>query len=201
MPTKERIEKVKRVLSHRQPDLRVVLEEVKNTHNASAVVRTCDAAGILYVDIISAAEEPFPVNEAISTRAEKWIDFRYHTSTEACLKKLKDTGFKIAATHLKKEALSYTDLDYTQPLAIVFGNEAEGISDEALSLADYAIRIPMVGMAQSLNLSVSVGIILYEAMKQRQEKGYYDLRRLSEEEFERLVKTWLPLKQTEQNDR
>jgi len=194
MPTKERIEKVKKVLSFRQPDLRIVLEEVKNIHNASAVVRTCDAAGILYVDIISAAEEPFPVNEAISTRAEKWLDFRYHTSTKACLKKLKESGFKIAATHLKEKALLYTELDYAQPMAIVFGNEAEGISDEALSLADYIVRIPMVGMAQSLNLSVSVGIILYEAMKQRREKGYYDQRRLSEEEFERFAKNWLSSK-------
>ena len=195
MPTKERIEKVKRVLSFRQPDLRIVLEEVKNTHNASAVVRTCDAAGILYVDIITEANEPLPVNEAISTRAEKWLDFHYHTSTETCLKQLKESGFKIAATHLKEKALEYTELDWAQPLAIVFGNEAEGISDEALSLADYIIRIPMVGMAQSLNLSVSVGIILYEAMKQRRAKGYYDQRRLAEDEFERFTKNWLSSKE------
>ena len=195
MPTKERIEKVKRVLSFRQPDLRIVLEEVKNTHNASAVVRTCDAAGILYVDIITEANEPFPVNEAISTRAEKWLDFHYHTSTKTCLKQLKESGFKIAATHLKEKALEYTELDWAQPLAIVFGNEAEGISDEALSLADYIIRIPMVGMAQSLNLSVSVGIILYEAMKQRRAKGYYDRRRLAEDEFERFTKNWLSSKE------
>ena len=75
MPTKERIEKVKRVLSLRQPDLRIVLEEVKNKHNASAVVRTCDAAGILHMDVISESGEAFPVNEAISTRAEKWLQF------------------------------------------------------------------------------------------------------------------------------
>ncbi len=191
MPTKERIEKVKRVLSLRHPDLRVVLEEVKNIHNASAVVRTCDAAGILYVDIISAIQEPFPVNEAISTRAEKWLDFRYYTSTKECLSTLKENGFKITATHLKEKAIPYTDLDYAQPMAIIFGNEAEGISDEALSLADYIVRIPMVGMVQSLNLSVSVGIILYEAMKQRLEKGYYDRRRLPDEEFKRFVKNWL----------
>ncbi len=193
VPTKERIEKVKRVLSHRQPDLRVVLEEVKNTHNASAVVRTCDAAGILYVDIISAKGEPFPVNEAISTRAEKWIHFQYHTSAKDCLSSLKEKGFKIAATHLREDSLSYLDLDYAQPIAVVFGNEAEGISEEALEAADYKIRIPMVGMAQSLNLSVSVGIILYEAMKQRQEKGYYDSRRLSEKEFKTFTDEWLGL--------
>ncbi len=193
VPTKERIEKVKRVLSLRQPDLRIVLEEVKNTHNASAVVRTCDAAGILHVDVISASGDPFPVNEAISTRAEKWIQFQYHTSVKDCLSSLKKKGFKIAATHLSKDSLSYLDLDYAQPIAVVFGNEAEGISEEALGFADYKIRIPMVGMAQSLNLSVSVGIILYEAMKQRQEKGYYDRRRLPVKKFKTYTDKWLGL--------
>jgi tRNA (guanosine-2'-O-)-methyltransferase len=191
VPTKERIEKVKKVLSLRQPDLRVVLEEVKNTHNASAVVRTCDAAGILYVDIISASQEPFPVNEAVSTRAEKWIQFKYHTSTSECLKRLKKKGFKIAATHLSKDSIPHTALDYTRPLALVFGNEAEGISDEALSLTDYKIKIPMIGMVQSLNLSVSVGIILYEAMMQRKKKGFFKKERLPSDEFEKYMKKWL----------
>ena len=94
MATKERIRKVENVLALRQPDLRVVLEEVTNTHNASAVVRTCDAAGILYVDIIYSNQDQFPVNEAISTRAEKWLEFCYHTSTTKCLSQLKKKGFK-----------------------------------------------------------------------------------------------------------
>ena len=190
MPTKKRIEKVKRVLSFRQPDLRIVLEEVKNTHNASAVVRTCDAAGILHVDVISAEKETFPINEAISTRAEKWIQFQYYTSASDCLNSLKKKGIKIAATHISEDSLPYTSLDYTQPMAIVFGNEAEGLSAEALALADYKIKIPMIGMAQSLNLSVSVGIILYEAMKQRREKGFYKETRLSAEEIEGFMKKW-----------
>ncbi len=194
MPTKERIEKVKRVLSHRQPDLRVVLEEVKNTHNASAVVRTCDAAGILYMDIISVDEEPFPVNEAISTRAEKWIQFQYYKSALDCLTLLRKKGFKIAATHISDDSLPYTALDYTHATAIMFGNEVEGLSAEALALADYKIKIPMIGMAQSLNLSVSVGIILYEVMKQREEKGFYKNKRLSPEEFESCMKKWLDKK-------
>jgi len=191
VPTKERIAKVKRVLAFRQPDLRVVLEEVKNTHNASAVVRTCDAAGILYLDIISSEGDPFPVNEAISTRAEKWLHFQYHTSSADCLTQLKKKGFKIAATSLDKDSLPYQSLDYTQSLAIVFGNEAEGVSEESLRLADYKIRIPMVGMVQSLNLSVSVGIILYEVMKQREQKGFYKNRRLSAKEFKVFMDEWL----------
>jgi len=193
VPTKERIEKVKRVLSLRQPDLRVVLEEVTNTHNASAVVRTCDAAGVLYLDIISATGEAFPVNEAISTRAEKWLHFSNYRSTEECLKQLKQKGFKIAATFLGGDSIPYTAIDYAKPLAVVFGNESEGISEEARNMADYIIEIPMTGMAQSLNLSVSVGIILYEAMKQRMEKNYYKEKRLSPEEFKSFLKTWLKL--------
>ena len=193
MPTKERIQKTNQVLSLRQPDLRVALEEVTNTHNASAVVRTCDAAGIMYVEIISASGEPFPVNRAISTRAEKWLKFNYYSSTSECLKHLKDEGFTIVATHLVEEAAPYTSLDYTEPTVIVFGNESEGISEEALKLSDHVIKIPMVGMVQSLNLSVSVGIILYEAMKQRQDKGYYANSRLSSDEFQSFLNRWLKL--------
>ncbi len=183
MPTKVRIKKVERLLSFRQPDLRVILEEVTNTHNASAVVRTCDAAGVLNIDIIYAEPEPFPVNKAISTRTEKWLNFSLYSSVNECFSKLKAAGFKIAATHLKKNAVSYTSLDYTQPIAIVLGNESQGISEEACAQSDYIIKIPMFGMAQSLNLSVSAGIILYEAVRQRMEKGYYGKIRLSPEEF------------------
>ena len=193
MPTKERIQKVKKLLSLRQPDIRIVLEEVTNTHNASAVVRTCDAAGILYVDIIYSDPNPFPINEAISTRAEKWLHFQHHKSTPECLSQLRTKGFKIVATHLVKKSLPYDSLDYTQPVALVFGNESEGISEEALRMADHVVMIPMIGMAQSLNLSVSVGIILYEAMKQRQEKGFYDEPRLSSGELEYFKNKWLNL--------
>jgi tRNA (guanosine-2'-O-)-methyltransferase len=191
VPTKERIQKVKRVLSSRQPDLRIVLEEVTNTHNASAVVRTCDAAGVLYLDIISSGGEPFPVNEAISTRAEKWLHFSNYKSTEECLSHLKQKGFKIASTWLGEESIPYTAIDYTQPLALVFGNESDGISEKAREMADYIIKIPMVGMAQSLNLSVSVGIILYEAMKQRMAKDFHKEQRLSPKELKSFLKTWL----------
>lgn len=193
MPTKERIQKVDKVLSQRQPDLHVVLEEITNTHNASAVVRTCDAAGILHVDIIYANPDPFPVNEAISTRSDKWLDITRYNSTEDCLALLKEKGYRIVATHLQKESVPFTSVDYTQPTALIFGNESEGISDEALKLADDVIKIPMFGMAQSLNLSVSVGIILYEAIQQRAAKGYPQKTKLSDEEFENFKKKWLKL--------
>ncbi len=191
MPTKERIEKVERVLSLRQPDLRVVLEKVTNTHNASAVARTCDAAGILHLEIISLGQKPFPINEAISTRAEKWLHFNHYSSTSECLSLLKEKGFKIAATHLSNESISYQAVNYTEPTAIIFGNESEGISSEALGFADYVIKIPMIGMVHSLNLSVSVGIILYEAMRQRAAKDFFNKTRLSLDEYETFRTKWL----------
>jgi len=191
VPTSRRIEKVKRLLSLRQPDLRVVLEGVTIAHNASAVIRTCDAAGVLHVDIISPSPELLTINRAISTRAEKWVETCVHATIGECLFPLKKKGFKVAATHLGKEALAYTELDYTQPLAFVFGNESEGVSPEALAFADYKIKIPMLGMVQSLNLSVSVGIILYEALKQRWTRGFFKQRRLSDEEFESYLRKWL----------
>lgn len=191
MPTPQRIERIKRLLSLRQPDLRVVLEGVTIAHNASAVIRTCDAAGILHLDLVSPNPELLGVNKAISTRAEKWIDIHMHRSIGACLLPLKEKGTKVAVTHLEEGAFPYEELDYTRPLALVFGSESEGVSPETLELADFRIRIPMLGMVQSLNLSVSVGVILYEAMKQRRAKGFYGERKLSDEEFDSYLRKWL----------
>jgi len=197
VPTPQRIERVKRLLALRQPDLRVVLEGVAIAHNASAVIRTCDAAGILHLDLVSPNPDLLGINKAISTRAEKWVDVHIHESIKTCLLPLREKGFKVAVTHLDKDAISYTDLDYTQPLAVVFGSESEGVSGETLELADLRVQIPMLGMVQSLNLSVSVGVILYEAMKQRRARGFYDRRRLSDEEFETYLRKWLSAGQSE----
>jgi len=197
VPTPQRIERVKRLLALRQPDLRVVLEGVAIAHNASAVIRTCDAAGILHLDLVSPNPDLLGINKAISTRAEKWVDVHIHESIKTCLLPLKEKGFKVAVTHLDKDAISYTDLDYTQPLAVVFGSESEGVSRETLELADLWVQIPMLGMVQSLNLSVSVGVILYEAMKQRRARGFYDRRRLSDDEFETYLRKWLSAGQSE----
>jgi len=193
MPTEERLAKVKRVLAFRQPDLRVVLEDVTNAHNASAVLRTCDAAGVMHVDVIGTGDEPLPVNKAITTRADKWLNVHVYRTAGECLTELRGQGYQVAATHLGDTALFYTQVDYTKPTAIVFGNESEGISPAALALADVKIKIPMFGMVQSLNLSVSVGVILYEAIRQRLGRGYYEGPRLSPEEFEDYLDRWLDL--------
>ena len=195
MPTPERIEKVARVLSHRQADLRVVLEGVTIAHNASAVMRTCDAAGVLNLDLIAPNPELLRPNKAISTRADKWLEISVHPTAAACLEPLKRAGYEILATHLGESAVPYTDIDLARPVAIVFGSESEGISEEAMAFADTIIRIPMLGMVQSLNLSVSVAVILYEALRQRTLKGYGDRSRLPAREYERLQAKWLGLEE------
>jgi len=189
MPTPERIEKVERVLAHRQPDLRVILEGVTIAHNASAVIRTCDAAGVLYLDLVSPNPELLRFNEAISTRADKWLEISVHPTPAACLEPLKRAGFQVLATHLTRDAVPYMDVDLAKPVALVFGSEAEGISEECLAFADRIVRIPMLGMVQSLNLSVSVAVMLYEALRQRAAKGYSSP--LAPAEFARLRKKWL----------
>jgi tRNA (guanosine-2'-O-)-methyltransferase len=197
MPTKARTSKVRKVLSGRFSDLRVVLEEVRNTHNASAVVRTCDAAGVQFLDIISAEKKPFPVNEAISTRAEKWLHLEYYQTTDQCLRAIQKEGFKIMATSLSPDSIPYTELDYTQPVAFVFGNESQGTSPDACEYADHLIQIPMKGMAQSLNLSVSVGIILYEVIRQRSKDRSYHQAGLDDTAFQAFMEKWLATKKKE----
>jgi tRNA (guanosine-2'-O-)-methyltransferase len=195
MPTPERIAKVERVLAQRHSDLRVVLEGVTIAHNASAVVRTCDAAGVLYLDLVSPNPELLRFNEAISTRADKWLEIGVHPTPGACLEPLKKAGFEIVATHLARDAVPYTDVDFARPVTLVFGSESEGISDDCLAYADRVVRIPMRGMVQSLNLSVSVGVILYEALRQRALKGYSERSRLPAAEIERLRLRWLNLQE------
>ncbi|MBM3296678.1 MAG: RNA methyltransferase [Candidatus Aminicenantes bacterium] len=191
MATARRIERVRTVLSRRQPDLHVVLESATNAHNASAVLRTCDAAGVLHVHLVNPGPEAWPLNAAISTRADKWLDIRTHASLSNCLKELRNKRLSIAVTCLEEEAVDYESLDFTRPTAVVFGNESEGASREALELSDVRVKIPMLGMVQSLNLSVSVGVVLYEALKQRRAAGLLDRRRLSPREFGRLRRLWL----------
>lgn len=191
MPTKQRIEKVKRILSLRQPDIRVVLENIRNVHNASALLRTCDAAGVLNVDVILSKDEHLPVNEAISTGAEKWLLINYFKNFSELYSFAKENGYKIASTYLGSDSIPFWEVDYSEKVCIIFGNEKEGVSEEALKLSDYKIKIPMLGMARSLNVSVSAGIILYEAVRQRSQKNFFDRPRLQPEDFENLFRKFL----------
>ncbi len=179
-----RASRIEEVLKKRWGGLVLVVEEVKNPHNISAILRTADAAGVQHICIIDPLGDGFEVNEAISTGAEKWLTVERFYSAKLCFEKLKERGFRIAATTLEGKPTSIYDYDFTQKVAIVLGNEKRGVRQKTLAMADDRIIIPMRGMVQSLNVSVSAGIILFEAVRQRLQAGLDDP--LPDEEMEEL---------------
>lgn len=181
------------VLSRRQPDLTIVLENVHDPHNVSAVLRTCDAVGILEVHAVYTIEQPPESLFARQTSASavKWVSVRQHESIEACYGELHQAGLTVLATALAPGAADLYDIDLAAPVALVFGNEMRGVSESALRLADGALSIPMVGMVQSLNISVACAVCLYEAFRQRLAHGAYDRSRLSGDELNALADDWL----------
>lgn len=189
--TERRSTRIQRALERRQPDLTVVMENIHDPHNVSAVLRSCDAVGIPGVELLYTLEKFPRIGKKSSSSANKWLDRRKHTSVDACFSQLRKEGFRIYATHLASDAVSLYDLDLTQPAALVFGNEHRGVSDEAAAKADANFQIPMMGMIQSLNVSVACAVTLYEALRQRLKAGHYDARKLAETDFQRLLEDWL----------
>jgi tRNA (guanosine-2'-O-)-methyltransferase len=191
--TSRRQQRVNEVISRRQTTLTVVLEDIHDPHNVSAVLRSCDAVGILDVHIVYAEEQPPPkaFSRASSGSSAKWIRVHRHDSIEACYATLRANGFVIHATALSEASIDLYDLTLTVPSAMVFGNEIRGLSDRAVSGADDTIFIPMQGMVESLNISVACAVTLYEAMRQRAEAGLYENPMLSEAQRTELTHEWL----------
>jgi len=186
--TPERSEKVKRVVNNRQQGI-IVLEDIHDPHNAQAVIRSCDCFGFHTVYIIFENEKQFnatKMGKLASSSANKWLDYKYFSSTEECYKELKKQGYKTYATILDKEARSLYDYNFTETkkIALVFGNEHAGISEYAAKNADHKLYIPMHGMIQSLNLSVTAAICMFEVTRQRQEN--FSEFQLEEQAQERL---------------
>lgn len=188
--TEKRIEKIKWVLSKRQPSLRVVLENIHDPHNVSAIFRTCDAAGIPKVSLIYNVEKFPKIGKKSSASAYKWIEKEKFKTVEECYEQLKKEKYVIYASSLNDNAKNLYDLDFTKKSAIVLGNEHRGLSKEAEDLADERFYIPMFGMVQSLNVSVSAAISIYEAVRQKKLNGSYDKSESSSKELKKLIDEW-----------
>lgn len=188
--TERRKEKIISVASARQDSLRLVLENVHDPHNVSAVFRSCDAVGIPKVSLIYNIEKYPKIGSKSSASAFKWVEKEKFTEVETCYNSLREHGFTILASSLKGTPVNLYDLDLTKKVALVFGNEHRGISDEAEQLADKIFFIPMKGMVQSLNISVAAAVTLYEAMRQRMLKGLYNRNERSEV-IEKRINEWL----------
>lgn len=182
--TAKRRARVDGVLARRQPDLTVITENLHKPRNFSAMVRTCDSVGINALHVVTPQNS---VNRHWHTSqgAEKWIDVVLHERVDTACKLLKSRGFSILGAHLSEQAVNYREVDYTQPTALLMGTERFGVSDEALVHVDQQISIPMMGMSQSLNVSVACAVVLYEALAQRLAAGMYDSRRLDDATYHR----------------
>jgi tRNA (guanosine-2'-O-)-methyltransferase len=187
----ERSEKLNKVLDRRQPDICVVLENVFDPHNISAVMRSCDAVGI---------QEIFVLNTKIprhkkwgsksSSSAFKWLTVHQFEELDGCIEAIRKKYSKIFTTHLSADAVSLYEIDFTEPIALVFGNEHSGCSEEIIAKANGNFIIPQVGIIQSLNISVACAVTIYEAFRQKQNAGHYNAARLDNGQRHALLKDW-----------
>jgi tRNA (guanosine-2'-O-)-methyltransferase len=191
MKSERRVAKISRALLNTQPDLKVVLENIHDPHNVSAILRTCDAVGVRQVDLIYTQEELPRIGKKSSASAYKWVSRRNFKSVEACYDSLRTEGLMIAASVIDERAVSLYEMDLCKGIAFVFGNEHRGVSEEALSQADILFQIPMLGMIQSLNVSVACAVSLYEALRQRTSRVDANRPKISEDEFNRLFSEWI----------
>ncbi len=184
-----RYKKLQQVLSKRQPDLTVITEDVHKPHNLSAIIRTCDAVGIFAVNAVN-SKSKMPTYSQVAQGSEKWIQLNTYPNITDAIANLQESNFKVYAAHLSKEAIDYRKIDYTQPTAILLGAEKHGVSQLAADLSDGHIIIPMLGMVQSLNVSVAAAVVLFEAQKQRLAAGMYDKLRLDSDTFKKTLFEW-----------
>ena len=193
--TEDRINRFRNVVRQRQSNLTVILENVHDHHNIGAVLRTCDSVGIKEVFVLYTEpqldQEHLTLGARASSGARKWIDVNFYTKHQPCFEHVRKNYDLIFATHLDQDAKSLYDLDLTKSVALLFGNEHDGVSQEALKYCDGNFIIPQAGMVQSLNISVACAVSIYEAKRQRIKKGYYDTNpTLSPEEQESLFKNY-----------
>jgi tRNA (guanosine-2'-O-)-methyltransferase len=189
--TPERTGKLTGVLHKRQSDLTVVMENVHDPHNISAVMRTCDAVGIQDIYILNTKiPRHKKFGSKSSSSAAKWMTIHQFTNTEECFDELRKNYQHIYATHLASNAISLYEIDFTKSTALVFGNEHEGVSDEITKFVDGNFSIPQVGIIQSLNISVACAVSIYEAFRQKKNAGHYDNPSLSQQQMNELMLQW-----------
>lgn len=189
--TPERRERLTQVLNKRQNNLAVVLENVFDPHNISAVMRSCDAVGIQDVYVLTTKIPRHKKWGAkSSSSAAKWLTVHQYDDADACFKELRTKYKTILTTHLSSDAVGLYEIDFTQSIALVFGNEHMGVSDEIRALADGNFIIPQMGIIKSLNISVACAVSIFEAYRQKSAAGHYAQPGLPKAEWSELFTQW-----------
>jgi tRNA (guanosine-2'-O-)-methyltransferase len=189
--TPERYQRLTSVLGKRQGDITVVLENVFDPHNISAVMRTADAVGLQDIYILNTKIPRHKKWGAkSSSSAAKWLTIHQFDNAEECFSSLRKRYSTILTTHLSSDAVSLHQIDLTKSIALVFGNEHSGVSDEIRALADGNFIIPQVGIIRSLNISVACAVTLYEAFRQKTNAGHYNRQGLEDVRYKKLLEEW-----------
>ncbi len=189
--TPARYNRLTSVLNNRQPDLTVVLENVFDPHNVSAVMRTCDAIGIQEVYILNDRIPPHKKwGYRSSSTAAEWLTVYQFTDAESCFNEVRKKYEKIYTSHLTETSNELYSMDLTNSIALVFGNETFGVSEHVRKYSDGDFIIPQVGIIKSLNISVACAVTLYEAFRQKTNKGHYDTPKLNEHDRKTLEERW-----------
>lgn len=189
--TPERELRIRTVLNKRQENLVVVLENVTDPHNISAVMRTCDAVGVQDIYVLNTRIPRHKKWGAkSSSSAAGWLTVRQFDDVGACCSALREQVDHIFTTHLGSDAVSLYDMKLTERIALVFGNEHSGVSDEIRAFSDGNFVIPQVGIIRSLNISVACAVTLYEAYRQKNAAGQYDMQGLSSDRYQELLSAW-----------
>ena len=192
--TPKREARINAVLDHRQPTLQVVIENVDDPHNIGAILRSCDAFGIIDVHFLYTNKKQPRLGELRSKAAAstlKWLRINRWDSVAKLKAHLKKQKISLLVTSLGAKSKDPAKLDLTKPVAFAFGNEHSGSSKELMKAADAIVRLPMVGFVESFNVSVAAAISLHEAYRQRSAAGLYDKPQLSKLGRARLLKHWL----------
>ncbi len=186
-----RFQRIKSVLNSRMGDLTVLIEGVNKPHNLSAIIRTCDAAGVFKANFICDQSKVKTFNST-AQGSQKWVKLRNHESHLKATNALRKEGFKLYGTSLNENSIDYRDLDFTKNTCFVLGAEKWGLSKELISQVDESIYIPMNGMVQSLNVSVAGAILLFEAVRQRKNQDLipFEGEGLNEKEYKKTLFEW-----------
>lgn len=176
--TPQREAYIKKIVSRRQPNLTVILENVRDMHNIGAVLRSCDSVGICEIFVLQTEKDlhfsQLVLGKKTSAGTRKWVDVHYYQDLEACFRHVRSKYDHVWGTYLSGESTtSLYDLNLTESVALLFGNERTGITPQTLAHADGNFTIPQMGMARSLNVSVACAVSLYEAYRQRDKIGFY----------------------------
>lgn len=188
--TPERYHKIKKTLERRQPDLTLLADQVRKGRNLAAMRRTCDAFAVGEMHAVIPETEEMKRYAGISAGTHKRVRTVRHSRVEAAVSELKAKGMRIVVADMAEQAVSYRDYDFTQPTAILMGSEELGVSEEAKNLADDFICVPMMGLVESLNVSVAFALIISEACRQREAAGMFEQPGLTEAERKRLAFEW-----------